>query len=62
MNIEDKVTLNYIIKTSKTDIDLRWKLGKYIENGDVSFLGKSIEDLKKEIIDASRVTSSVESD
>lgn len=62
MSIEEKVTLKFILGSSKSEVDLRWKLGKYIENGDVSFLGNKVIDLNKEIKDSKKVSASVDSE
>ena len=37
------------MNSAKTDIDLKWKMNKFIENGDVSFLGHGIKDLNEQI-------------
>lgn len=34
-----KITLQFIMENATTEIDLRWKLNKFIEKGDTSFLG-----------------------
>lgn len=62
MSVEEKITLKFILESSKSEIDLRWKLGKYIENGDVSFLGNKVIDLNKEIKDSEKVSASVGSE
>lgn len=41
-----KIVLNYILENASSDIDLKWKLGKYLQTGDVSFLGNKIIELK----------------
>ena len=37
------------METAKTEVDLKWKMNKFIDNGDVSFLGKSIGILNQRI-------------
>ena len=49
MDIRTKITLKFIMNSAKTDIDLKWKMNKFIENGDVSFLGHGIKDLNEQI-------------
>lgn len=53
MTLEERETIKFILDTSRTEIDLRWKLGKFAKSGDVSFLGKDISILKKRIEDIS---------
>jgi len=57
---EQKITLNFIIKSAKSEVDLKWKLGKYINNnGDLSFLGTTISDLKKEIKESEKISATI---
>jgi len=51
MTLEDKETIQFILDDCKSLIDLRWKLSKYVKNGDVSFLGKDKSKLNKRIED-----------
>lgn len=37
------------METAKTEVDLKWKLNKFINSGDVSFLGHSIKRLNDRI-------------
>ena len=39
----NKETLKKIIDSSSTLLDLKWKLKKYIDSGDTSFLGKTLK-------------------
>ena len=59
LNEEQKLTLNFIMKESRSEMDLRWKLGKYINSGDLSYLGTSIIDLKKEIDKINKPSASI---
>lgn len=45
----ENIIRNFIIESSRDEVDLRWKLGRYIEHGDLSFLGKSISELNMEL-------------
>jgi hypothetical protein len=49
MDIKTKTTIKYILENSTTMVDLKWKLGKFVENGDVSFLGHSVKELNERI-------------
>lgn len=49
MTLEERETIKFILDTSRTEIDLRWKLGKFVKNGDVSFLGKNVSKLNERI-------------
>lgn len=49
MTLEERETIKFILNTSRTEIDLRWKLGKFVKNGDVSFLGKNVSKLNERI-------------
>jgi hypothetical protein len=37
------------METAKTEVDLKWKLNKFINSGDVSFLGHSVKRLNNRI-------------
>jgi hypothetical protein len=39
MDDKSKITLQFILDNTNTETDLRWKLGKFIKNGDTSYLG-----------------------
>lgn len=49
MDIETKTTLKYLMETCKTTVDLKWKMNKFIDNGDLSFLGNTIKVLNERI-------------
>ena len=49
MTKEEIITIQYLIDTSRDCIDLKWKLGKYVQNSDLSFLGHNIKELQKKI-------------
>lgn len=49
MDIKTRVTLQFLMKSSKTMVDLQWKMNKFINNDDVSFLGHGIKQLKEQI-------------
>lgn len=49
MDTKTKITLQFIMETAKTEVDLKWKLNKFIESGDVSFLGHSLKQLNYRI-------------
>jgi hypothetical protein len=49
MDVKTKTTLKYLMETCKTSVDLKWKMNKFIENGDVSFLGNNIKQLNERI-------------
>jgi len=49
MDIKTKTTLKYLMETCKTTVDLKWKMNKFIENGDVSFLGNNVKILNQRI-------------
>lgn len=53
MDIKTKVTLQYLMKKSKTIVDLKWKINKFITNGDVSFLGHDVKTLNQ-LIDVAK--------
>jgi hypothetical protein len=40
MEEDDKIRLQFILDNTQSDVDLRWKLGKFINNGDLSYLGQ----------------------
>lgn len=39
MTNQEKITIKFLLDNCKTEIDLRWKLKKFVNNGDVSYLG-----------------------
>lgn len=49
MKLQDKITIQFIIDTSSSLIDLKWKLNKFLKNGDVSYLGHLKFDLNNKI-------------
>ena len=49
MDIKTKTTLKYLMETCKTTVDLKWKMNKFIESGDVSFLGNTVKILNARI-------------
>jgi len=51
MDEKTKITLQFILKHSNSEHDLRWKMGKYIDRGDLSFLGTHIQELNKKLKD-----------
>lgn len=56
-----KIILNYIIDNSSSEVDLKWKLKRFISSGDVSFLGNSISKLKT-LLKGSDTTTDTKSD
>jgi hypothetical protein len=49
MTREEQITIQYLIDTSRDCIDLKWKLGKYVSDGDLSFLGHNKKELQEKI-------------
>ena len=49
MDIKTRVTLQFLMKSSKTMVDLQWKMNKFINNDDVSFLGHAVKQLNEQI-------------
>jgi hypothetical protein len=49
MTTEEQTTIQHLIDTSKTCVDLKWKLGKYVATGDLSFLGSNKKELQEKI-------------
>lgn len=49
MDVKTTITLKFIVKHSTSLVDLKWKLNKFLESGDVSFLGNLVKELKEEI-------------
>lgn len=49
IDIKTKTTLQFIVDKSTSIVDLKWKLGKYIKDGDLSFLGHTIKELNERI-------------
>ena len=47
MDDKTRITLQFLMKSAKSDVDLKWKLNKFIDTGDLSFLGHSIKELNK---------------
>ena len=56
---EQKLTLEFIVKHSSSEIDLKWKLNKYIKTGDLSFLGIYVKELNQKIKDLNKPTATV---
>lgn len=54
-----KIVLKFIVDNAKSESDLKWKLNKFIERGDVSFLGHSVRDLKM-LLKASEEENNIE--
>jgi hypothetical protein len=52
MDVKTKITLQYIVDTASSEVDLKWKLNKFITNGDVSFLGHNVKELNQLIKEA----------
>ncbi|CAG7580101.1 MAG: hypothetical protein SLAVMIC_00248 [uncultured marine phage] len=59
---EQKLTLNFIIKHSRNELDLKWKLKKYIESGDLSFLGAYKKELDMMVKATKQPSASVTND
>jgi hypothetical protein len=52
-----KIVINYILENASSDIDLKWKLNKYLQTGDVSFLGNKIIELKSLLKNSTATTA-----
>jgi hypothetical protein len=49
VNKREKIIIQFINDTSVSNLDFKWKLRTFLKSGDLSFLGKKMEDLNEKL-------------